>query len=141
MTQRMFAVVLSLGGLVVGSVAAADPDPAKEPSKKGGYVHVVVFKMKKDAPSGAVSAAIADCHKMLAHIPSVRRVRAGRPAEKGTPDLARKDYDFALLIMVDDEEGLKSYLEHPTHLSFVEKHGKFFDMSELKVFDFADQKK
>jgi hypothetical protein len=139
--MKQLALVLALSGLMVGSAVAADPDPAKEQSKKEGFVHVVIFKMKKDAPTGAVSGAIADCHKMLAKIPSVRRVRAGRPAEKGTPDLAKKDYDFALLIMVDDEDGLKAYLEHPTHLAYVEKHGKFFDMSELKVFDFADQKK
>jgi len=139
--MKQLALALALGILMVSGARAADPDPAKENSQKEGFAHVVIFKMKKDTPTSAVSGAIADCHKMLAKIPAVRRVRVGRPAEKGTPELARKDYDFALLILVDDEDGLKAYLEHPIHLSYVEKHGKHFDMSELKVFDFADQKK
>jgi hypothetical protein len=135
------AVALVLGSLLVRTALTADPDPAKEKPQKGGYVHVVIFKMKKDAPANAVSNAIADCHKMLAGIPAVRSVRAGRPAQKGTPELAKKNYDFALLVLVDDEDGLKDYLEHPTHLSYVEKHGKSFDMTELKVFDFVNEKK
>ena len=135
------ARVLGLVGLLF--VLASGPQVlAQGPkSEKGGYVHVVVFKMKADAPKGATSQAIADCHAMLSKIKSVRAVKAGRPAAEATPKFALRDYDFALLIQVDDAAGLKSYLDDPLHVAYVEKHGKHFDMEKLRVFDFADQKK
>jgi hypothetical protein len=71
----------------------------------------------------------------------VRSLRAGRPADKGTPDLAKKNYDLALVILVDDFAGLDAYLKHESHLKFVEKHGKNFDMEKLQVFDFLNAKK
>jgi len=45
-----------------------------------------------------------------------------------------------LLVLVDDSDGLKAYLEDPKHLAFVKKHEKHFDMEKLQVFDFVDQK-
>jgi hypothetical protein len=130
---------LALTG-VLASVLTAEEKKA-EGKLQAPYAHVVVFRMKKDAPRDAVEKAIADCHELLAKIPSVRMVRAGRPAEKGTPDVPKMEYDFALLILVDDAEGLDSYLKHPLHLKFVEKHGPSFDMSKLQVFDFLNQSK
>ncbi len=135
MKTRMTAVALALAGILATSALAEEKAPA------GSYVHVVIFHMKKDAPSGAVKDAIADCHALLEKITAVRAVKVGRPATEGTPKLARKDYDFGLLILVDDAAGLKAYLEDPLHLQFVEKHGKFFDMEKLQVFDFQDTKK
>jgi hypothetical protein len=141
--NAMKTVSALLAALVLTATIAADEvKPTAKPAKSGGaYVHVVVFTMKKDAPKDAVDSAIADCRKLLEGIPSVRTLRAGRPAEKGTPDLAKKDYDFALVIFVDDFAGLKAYLEHADHLKFVEKHGKNFNMEKLAIFDFADAKK
>lgn len=107
---------------------------------KGGYVHVVIFTMKKDTTRTEVDEVIKDCHKMLAKIKTVRSVKVGRPAAEATPKYARKDYDLALLILVDDFASLKSYLDDPLHVEFVKKHEKHFDMEKLKVFDFIDRK-
>jgi hypothetical protein len=109
--------------------------------KQAPYAHVVVFRMKEDAPKDAIEKAIADCHELLAKIPSVRMVRAGRPAAKGTPDVPKMQYDFALLVLLEDADGLESYLKHPLHLKFVEKHGPNFNMEKLQIFDFLDQAK
>jgi hypothetical protein len=140
MRRSLFlAMVLALSGAAANLAPAADA-----PSDKKGqapYVHCVVFRMKKDAGKEAVEKAIADCHKLLAKIPAVRSVRAGRPAAKGTPDVPKMEYDFALLVLVDDADGLEAYLKHPLHLQFVEKHGPAFDMEKLQVFDFLNQKK
>jgi hypothetical protein len=118
MKTRLSAVVLVLAGILATCASAEEP----KGKSAGSYVHVVIFKMKKDAPSGAVADAIADCHALLEKITAVRAVKAGRPATEGTPRLARKDYDFGLLVLVDDAAGLKGYLEDPLHLQFVEKH-------------------
>jgi hypothetical protein len=132
-------MVLPLLGAAANTVAAEDA----KADKKGhaSYVHAVVFRMKKDAPKDAIDKAIADCHELLAKIPAVRSVRAGRPAAKGTPDVPKMHYDFALLILLEDADGLEAYLKHPLHLKFVEKHGASFDMEKLQVFDFVNQMK
>jgi hypothetical protein len=132
-----------LFAMMIGAMAsAASADEAK--SDKNGsapYVHVVVFRMKEDAPKDAVEKAIADCRELLAKIPTVRTVRAGRPDAKGTPGVPKIQYDFALLVLFDDADGLKTYIDHPLHLKFLEKHGSYFDREKLQVFDFLDQSK
>jgi len=132
-------MVLALAGVAAALVPAADKKA--DTNGKAPYVHVVIFRMKKDAPKEAVEKAIADCHELLAKIDFVRSVRAGRPAEKGTPDVPKMEYDFALLVLVDDAAGLQKYLKDPRHLKYVDKHGPFFDMEKLQVFDFVDQSK
>jgi hypothetical protein len=146
MTRSVLAVVVALA--VVAAAWAqvkkteVKPVEVKAPSKgTGNFVHVVLFTMKKDTPATAIDEVIKDCHDMLAKISAVRTVKAGRPADRATPAVARKNYDLALLVLVDDADGLKAYLEDPKHLAFVKKHGKLFDMEKLRVFDFADQKK
>jgi hypothetical protein len=142
MKTATVAAALALAALGVAPAAAEDLKPVKVgPATEAPYVHVVIFTMKKDAPADAVEKAVADCHDLLAKIPSVRSLRAGRPADKGTPDLAKKNYDFALVILVDDFAGLEAYLKHESHLKFVEKHGRHFDMEKLQVFDFLNAKK
>jgi len=129
--------------LAVGlTVSAASPDEAKSDKKgQAPYVHVVVFRMKEDAPKDAVEKALADCRELLAKVPSVRSVRAGRPAAEGTPDVPKMQYDFALLVLFEDAAGLKAYIDHPLHVKFVQKHGPNFNMEKLQVFDFMDQSK
>ena len=126
-------------GMMVMAIGCADPEVVRE--KSTAYAHVVVFRMKTDAPKDAVDKAIADCHEMLAKIPSVHGVRAGRPAAKGTPDVPKMEYDFALLVLVENADGLEAYLKHPLHLEYVKKHGPNFNMEKLQVFDFLDQSK
>lgn len=138
----MRRIVLFAMLVAAGLTARAAADEAKS-GKKGHapYAHVVVFRMKKDAPKDAVEKAIADCNELLAKIPSVHSVRAGRPAAKSTPDVPKMEYDFALLVLVEDADGLEAYLKHPLHLKYVEKHGPYFDREKLQVFDFLDQSK
>ena len=135
----LFGMVLML----IGVTARATPADETKADKKGhaSYVHAVIFRVKKDAPKDVIEKAIADCHELLAKIPAVRSVRAGRPAAHGTPDVPKMHYDFALLVLVDNADGLQAYLKHPLHLKFVEKYGPSFDMEKLQVFDFLNQMK
>jgi Stress responsive A/B Barrel Domain len=141
------SIAAALAVLVL-SAAALAADPVKTTTSVDktvvpATVHAVVFRMKKDAPADAVEKVVADCHAMLETIPTVRMLKAGRPlpADQATPKVAAQDYDVALVIFFDDAAGLKTYLEHETHLAFVKKHGQYFDMEKLQVFDFGDQKK
>jgi hypothetical protein len=127
--------------LLVAAGARAQEKIGKAKKAGGGYVHVVIFTLKKDAPASAVDEVIADCHKLLAKISSVRSVKAGRPAKDVAEKVVKTDYDVGLLVLVDDFEGIKSYLKDPLHVEFVKKHGKHFEMKKLLVYDFIDQKK
>ena len=71
----------------------------------------------------------------------MRALKVGRPApeDQSTPKVSLHDYDIALTVLFDDAAGLKTYLEHETHLKFVHAHEKNFDT--VQVFDFIDQQK
>jgi hypothetical protein len=128
--------------LILGASVQADDKPAGKAKKaSGGYVHVVIFTLKKDAPAGAVEDVIQDCHDMLGKIRSVRSVKAGRPSKDVAEKVVKTDFDVGLLVLVDDFAGIKAYLEDPLHVAFVKKYGKHFDMKKLQVFDFVDAKK
>lgn len=107
--------------------------------KKPPYVHAVVFYLKKDAPKNETEASIRDAHDLLAKIPSVRGLWVGRPAEKSTPKFAVTDYDFGLLVLFDDFGGLQTYLDHPLHSEYLDKHAKHWD--RVPVYDFVTQSK
>jgi hypothetical protein len=133
----LLGVALTLGVALVASDA-----PAADKDSKGGeppYVHTVFFYLKKDAPKGEVESLIADTHALLAKIPSVRKLWVGRPAEKATPEFAKKDYQVGLLVLFDNFEGLKQYLDHPDHLEYIKRHGKYWET--VPVYDFINQKK
>ena len=135
----LFGMIVLAAGLTVRTAAT---DEARSDKKgQAPYAHVVVFRMKEDAPKDAVEKAIADCRELLAKVPSVRSVRAGRPAAEGTPDVPKMQYDFALLVLFEDAAGLKAYIDHPLHVKFVQKHGPNFNMEKLQVFDFMNQSK
>ncbi len=113
---------------------------AEDKDKKGSLSHVVFFKMKKDTKPEAIDEVIADCHKILAKIKAVRSVKAGKPTKEKAEKFVKDDYDVALIVTVDDYDGLLSYHKDPLHKQFVEKHGKLFDLEALRVFDFTDGK-
>jgi hypothetical protein len=99
------------------------------------FVHVVLFKMKPDAPAKAKDDMIADM-EMLAGIPAVKSLWVGFPAPTKTParPMVDDDYDVGLLILVAHQAGLEEYSNHPRHVKFVEKYGSQID---VRVFDFT----
>jgi hypothetical protein len=108
------------------------------PAKDAPFTHVVVFQLKGDAPESEAEALITDAHELLGKIPTLRALRVGRPSAKGS-DIAKKDYQVALMILFDDADGLKTYDGHELHQKYVQKHRAFFD--QVTVYDFSDQPK
>src|SRR5262245_17197003 len=117
--------LLSLVALVVAGIAvvaylapnASEGQPKVQNSPP--YVHSVIFYLNKDVPKGTLETLVSDSHKLLAKIPSVRGLWAGRPAEKATPKYAATDYQMGLLVLFDDYNGLKTYLDHDLHTQYV----------------------
>jgi hypothetical protein len=129
----LFAVLTGLV-LMAGSFPACAADDPKAP-----YVHAVIFYLKKDAPKDEGKAMIADAHELLAKIPTVRMVKIGPPATKGTPDVGVTDYQIGLLVLFDNYEGLKTYIDHPLHVKYVDNHKKHIE--KVLVYDFENAKK
>jgi hypothetical protein len=126
---------LLIGLLGVAVLAPALSAADKEPP----YVHAVIFYLKKDAPKDTVEKAIADSHELLAKVPTVRKLWVGRPAAKSTPKFAKTDYNFGLLVLFDNADGLIKYIDDPLHVKFVDRYGKFFEI--VHVYDFENQQK
>jgi hypothetical protein len=144
MKRKLLVAALAVAGcLLAGAVVHSAAEKKDEAPKKAKapYVHTVLFTMKKDAPKEAESELVADCHEMLAKVPSVRELRAGRPAEKGTPSLAKKDFSVALTVCFDDYDGLMAYDKHELHQKFVKKHLPNIQIDKLLVYDSEDQAK
>jgi hypothetical protein len=135
------ALVAALASNCPAEPAEAPPKDEKSAAKSPPFTHIVLFRLTKDAPEGEVEALIKDCHETLGKISSVRELKAGRPSDKGTPNVAKKDYAVALLVLFDDADGLKTYLEDEKHLEFIKKHGKYWDREKLEVFDFQNDTK
>jgi hypothetical protein len=140
--NALITVLVTLAGLAcwVGFASSGRTD-VKALDKAPPYVHTVILYLKKDAPEGEADALIADAMELLKPIPSIREMRVGKPAEKATPEYAKKDYQVGLVIFFDDFEGLDTYLKHPNHLKYVDKHLKHLDTEKMGVYDFIQQKK
>ncbi len=143
MKRKLLAAVAVAAAGIVLTVAAVRSSAEKEADKKpaGRYVHTVIFTLKKDAPKDEESQIIADCHALLGKIPSVRHLSAGRPAEKGTPNFEKKDYNVALTVVFDNYDGLTAYDKSEQHQEFLKKHIGHVDTDKLLVYDFEDQAK
>jgi hypothetical protein len=139
--SALAAALFLLAGLAAASEPAKAPPAAADKPAAAPFVHMVVFHLKKDAPAGTADKVIADCHAMLETIPSVKGIKAGPPAPEGesTPKVSLHDYDIGLVVLFDDAAGLKTYLNHETHLKFVSLYEKYFD--KVEVYDFADAQK
>jgi hypothetical protein len=90
--------------------------------------HVVLFKPKEDLPSSERAAILRTLASAAADIPGVRQFRVGRRIRHGLPgyeQAMREDFEFIVIIEVDDVDALKGYLTHPSHAAF----GRHFTQS------------
>jgi hypothetical protein len=133
-------LALAVGLFLVRDTSAVAPKEVKKDTaaKEPPLVHVVIFQLKKDADADAAQSLIADSHEMLEKIPTVRGLKVGRPTEKKEANSA-KDFQVGLLVMFDDQEGLKTYADHEEHQKFIKKHLK--DWDKVVVYDFVNSAK
>ena len=145
--MRSFLVSLTLvlaAAMAMPLLLSHGAEEAQPPTKGAAgiapsYVHNVIFYLKKDTPPAKIESMLSDCHTILGKIPTVRGLWVGRPAAQATPDVAVKDYQAGLTILFDNYDGLKSYLDHPTHLKFVETYSP--SIEKVLVYDFQNQMK
>jgi len=80
--------------------------------------HIVLLQPKPDLTDTQRADALETIRTSAANIPDVRRFRLGRRVKHGLPgyeQLMPQDFQFALIVEVDDVDALKRYLQAPAH--------------------------
>jgi hypothetical protein len=81
--------------------------------------HIVLLQPKAELTEAQRAAALETIRASAASLPEVR-LRLGRRIKHGLPgyeQLMPQDFEFALIVEVDDVEALKRYLQAPAHVA------------------------
>lgn len=126
---RISFLVLSAFVLVTGGCAQPRSASIEKSADQAALHHVVLVSLKNPADTQQL---LADCHRLLPPIASVRTWWTGTPVDTGR---AKVDdaYEVGLCVGFDDEAGLQAYLIDPLHLELVEKWGP--KASQFRIFD------
>jgi hypothetical protein len=80
--------------------------------------HIVLLQPRADLTEDQRRDAIDTLQRAAADVPEIRSLRLGRRVTHGLPGYEQQmtqDYEFALIIEVDDVAALKRYLTAPAH--------------------------
>ena len=80
--------------------------------------HIVLLQPRPDLTEDQRRAALDTLKRAAADVPEIRSLRVGRRVTHGLPgyeQLMTQDYEFALIIEVDDIPALTRYLTAPAH--------------------------
>jgi hypothetical protein len=82
--------------------------------------HIVLLQPRSDLTNAQRQEAITTLERAAADVAEIRSFRLGRRVKHGLPgyeQLMSQDFEFALIIEVDDVHALKRYLQAPAHLA------------------------
>jgi len=80
--------------------------------------HLVLLQPKPDLTIEQRAAALETIRASAGNLPDVRRFQLGRRVKHGLPgyeQLMKQDFEYALIVEVDDLDALKRYLLAPAH--------------------------
>jgi hypothetical protein len=82
--------------------------------------HLVLLQPRPELTEAQRAEALEAIRRSAADLPDVRRFRLGRRVKHGLPgyeQLMPQDFEFALIIEVEDVDALKRYLQAPAHVA------------------------
>lgn len=100
--------------------------------------HIVLLQPRADLTDQQRGDALEALRRAATDVPEIRRFRLGRRVKHGLPGyepMMATDFEFALIIEVDDVAALKRYLQAPAHASL----GQLFytATSSALAYDYA----
>ena len=95
------------------------------------FVHAVYFWLKRDMAAGEL-ADFERGVKKLAEIETVKHCFVGKPANTDRPIIDRT-YDFALVVVFDNQADHDVYQDHKIHDEFRDNCGKYF--LKVQIYD------
>lgn len=120
-----------LGGL--GCQSGPEPVPMATARPVASISHVVFVSLADPWESKSL---VADAWRSLSTIPGVASFSAGPHLDTGR-DTVLKDYDVGMVIGFESEKDLARYVDHPSHVSFVERWKP--RITALRVYDIKDE--
>jgi hypothetical protein len=88
-------------------------------------VHSAFYRLKPDAPAGAVDGFIADANATLSKVKGVRGLWVGR----ANPGPGGADFEVALVVLFDDAGDLKQFQGDAVVKRFEAKHEKAWEQT------------
>ena len=85
--------------------------------------HIVLLQPRADLTDAEREEALATLRNTAAGVPEIRAIRLGRRIKHGLPgyeQLMQQDFEYALIVEVEDAEALKRYLQAPAHAALGE---------------------
>ena len=85
--------------------------------------HLVLLQPRPDLTEAERDAALAALRNAAAGVPEIRALRLGRRVKHGLPgyeQMMERDFEYALIVEVDDMAALKRYLQAPAHAALGE---------------------
>ena len=80
--------------------------------------HIVLLQPRPDLTDAQRRAALDTLQRAAGEVPEIRSLRLGRRVTHGLPGYEQQmtqDYEFALIVEVDDVPALTRYLQAPAH--------------------------
>ena len=80
--------------------------------------HIVLLQPRADLTDAERAAALGVLSQAAAGVPDIRAFRLGRRIKHGLPgyeQLMQHDFEYALIVEVDDVAALERYLQAPAH--------------------------
>ena len=80
--------------------------------------HVVLLQPKAELTAQQRADALETIRRSASKIPEIRRFHIGRRVKHGLPGYEQQmehDFEFAMIVEVDDVDALKRYLSAPAH--------------------------
>ena len=98
--------------------------------------HIVLFRLRPEVSLEERRALIDAWAAALNDIPMIRRARVGQRVRVGRSyeSLTRLDFPFAAVLEFDDVDGLRAYLDHPTHEAMATR--LFAVIADTLIYDF-----
>jgi len=94
------------------------------------FVHIVLFKWKKDAPSKEIDKIIYDLRGLRNKISGIIGLRSGH----NVSDM--KDYTQTLVVSFKDKKSLDNYRIHPEHKKILSRINRY--QADIIGIDFED---
>lgn len=98
--------------------------------------HIVLFRLRPEVSLEERRALIDAWAAALNDIPMIRRARVGQRVRVGRSyeSLTRLDFPYAAVLEFDDVDGLRAYLDHPTHEAMATR--LFAVIADTLIYDF-----
>ena len=82
--------------------------------------HIVLLQPRPDLTEAQRQDALVTLSRAAAGVPEIRGFRLGRRIKHGLPgyeQLMTQDFEYALMIEVEDVDALRRYLQAPAHIA------------------------